>query len=100
MNKTDLVKSISELSGLNKKQSESALNAFIASVQGALKEGDKVVLVGVGTFGTKERSERTGRNPQTGKEIVIPACLVPFFKAGKSLKDMVNESKKSKKSRK
>jgi len=99
MNKTDLVKSISELSGLNKKQSESALNAFIASVQGALKGGDKVVLVGFGTFGTKERSERTGRNPQTGKEITIPACMVPFFKAGKSLKDMVNHNKKSKKRR-
>ncbi|NLK86019.1 MAG: HU family DNA-binding protein [Clostridiaceae bacterium] len=91
MNKTDLINSIASKSGLNKKNSEAALNAFISSVEEALKGGDKVVLVGFGTFEVRERAERKGRNPQTKKEITIPASKAPVFKAGKGLKDTVNK---------
>ncbi len=90
MNKTDLVNSISSISGLNKKNSETALNAFVASVEEALKKGDKVVLVGFGTFEVRKRAARKGRNPQTKQEITIPASSAPVFKAGKGLKDKVN----------
>jgi len=90
MNKTDLINSIASKSGLNKKNSEAALNAVIASVQDALKKGDKVVLVGFGTFEVRKRAARKGRNPQTKKEITIPASKAPVFKAGKGLKDIVN----------
>lgn len=91
MNKTDLINSISAKSGLNKKNSEAALNAFISSVEEALVKGDKVVLVGFGTFEVRKRAERKGRNPQTKEEIVIPASNAPVFKAGKGLKDKVNK---------
>jgi len=91
MNKTDLVNSIASKSGLNKKNSEAALNAFIASVEDTLKLGDKVVLVGFGTFEVRKRAARKGRNPQTKKEITIPASKAPVFKAGKGLKDKVNK---------
>ncbi len=91
MNKTDLVNSIASKSGLNKKNSEAALNAFIASVEDTLKQGDKVVLVGFGTFEVRKRAARKGRNPQTKKEITIPASKAPVFKAGKGLKDKVNK---------
>ena len=91
MNKTDLVNSIAAKSGLNKKNSEAALNSFIASVEDALKTGDKVVLVGFGTFEVRNRAARNGRNPQTKKEITIPASKAPVFKAGKGLKDTVNK---------
>jgi DNA-binding protein HU-beta len=90
MNKTDLVNSIATKSGLNKKNSEAALNSFIDSVEEALKTGDKVVLVGFGTFEVRQRAARKGRNPQTRKEITIPASKAPVFKAGKGLKDKVN----------
>lgn len=91
MNKTDLINSIASKSGLNKKNSEAALNAFIASVEEALQKGDKVVLVGFGTFEVRKRAARKGRNPQTKKEITIPASNAPVFKAGKGLKDKVNK---------
>ncbi len=91
MNKTDLVNSIASKSGLNKKNSEAALNALIASVEDTLKKGDKVVLVGFGTFEVRKRAARKGRNPQTKKEITIPASNAPVFKAGKGLKDIVNK---------
>ncbi len=91
MNKTDLINSIASKSGLNKKNSEAALNAFIGSVQDALVDGDKVVLVGFGTFEVRKRAARKGRNPQTKKEITIPASKAPVFKAGKVLKDTVNK---------
>lgn len=91
MNKTDLINSIAAKSGLNKKNSETALNAFIASVEESLKGGDKVVLVGFGTFEVRKRAARKGRNPQTKKEITIPASKAPVFKAGKVLKDKVNK---------
>jgi DNA-binding protein HU-beta len=90
MNKSDLINSIASKSGLNKKNSEAALNAFISSVEDALKTGDKVTLVGFGTFEVRERAERKGRNPQTKQEITIPASKAPVFKAGKGLKDNVN----------
>jgi len=90
MNKSDLINSIASKSGLNKKNSEAALNAFISSVEEALKAGDKVTLVGFGTFEVRDRAARKGRNPQTKKEITIPASKAPVFKAGKVLKDNVN----------
>lgn len=93
MNKTDLINSIATKSGLNKKNSEAALNALIGSVEDALKSGDKVVLVGFGTFEVRKRAARKGRNPQTKKEITIPASKAPVFKAGKVLKDKVNTKK-------
>ncbi|NLH96305.1 MAG: HU family DNA-binding protein [Clostridiaceae bacterium] len=91
MNKTDLINSIASKSGLNKKNSEAALNAFISSVEEALVKGDKVVLVGFGTFEVRKRAARKGRNPQTKKEIQIPASKAPVFKAGKVLKEKVNK---------
>ncbi|WP_303840258.1 HU family DNA-binding protein [Selenomonas ruminantium] len=90
MNKTELVANIAEKSGLTKKDAEKALGAFFESVQQALIEGDRVQLIGFGTFEVKERAARKGRNPQTGKEIEIPAAKNPVFKAGKALKDAVN----------
>lgn len=90
MNKTELINAIASKSGLNKKNSEAALNAFVGSVEEALKAGDKVVLVGFGTFEVRQRAARKGRNPQTKKEITIPASKAPVFKAGKGLKDIIN----------
>ncbi|HHW48547.1 MAG TPA: HU family DNA-binding protein [Clostridiaceae bacterium] len=90
MNKTELVNSIAAKSGLNKKNSEAALNAFIESVEESLQKGEKVVLVGFGTFEVRKRAARKGRNPQTKEEITIPASNAPVFKAGKGLKDKVN----------
>jgi DNA-binding protein HU-beta len=89
MNKQDLINSMSTKSGLSKKDSVGALEAFISSVEDALKVGDKVSLVGFGTFEVTERKARKGRNPQTGEEIDIPASKSPKFKAGKGLKDLV-----------
>jgi Bacterial nucleoid DNA-binding protein len=89
MNKTELIASIAEKSGLNKKNSEAALNAFVSSVEEGLAKGEKVVLVGFGTFEAKKRAARKGRNPQTKKEITIPASVAPVFKAGKGLKEKV-----------
>jgi len=91
MNKTELVNAIAAKSGLSKKNSEAALNALISSVEDALVAGEKVVLVGFGTFEVKTRAERKGRNPQTKQEIIIPASKAPVFKAGKGLKDKVNK---------
>lgn len=89
MNKADLVTSISEKSGLPKKDSEVALNAFVAAVGEGLANGEKVVLVGFGTFEARKRPARKGRNPQTKQEIMIPASTAPVFKAGKTLKEKV-----------
>lgn len=91
MNKADLVTKIAEKSELTKKDAEKALNAFVDAVQEALQGGDKVQLVGFGTFEVRDRAERKGRNPQTKEEITIPASKAPVFKAGKALKDLVNE---------
>ena len=90
MNKTELVANVAEKAGLSKKDAEKALSAVIESVEEALVEGDKVQLIGFGTFEVKDRAARTGRDPQTGKEIKIAASRNPVFKAGKALKDAVN----------
>ena len=91
MNKAELVTRMSEKSELTKKQAEVALNAFMQSVEEALVEGDKVQLVGFGTFETRERAARQGRNPRNPEEVIeIPASKAPAFKAGKSLKEKVN----------
>jgi len=90
MNKSELIDSIAENSGLSKADSGRALDAVIASVIGALKNSDQVTIVGFGTFLVRQRSARTGRNPQTGAEIQIAAANVPAFKPGKALKDAVN----------
>ena len=89
MNKTELVASVVEKAGLKKADAEKAVAAVIDSVVETLKKGDKVQLVGFGTFEVRERAARTGRNPQTGAEIKIPASKVPAFKAGKAFKDAV-----------
>lgn len=89
MNKMELVTSMSEKSDLSKKDSEKALNAFVESVEEALVKGDKVQLVGFGSFEVRERAARKGRNPQTKAEIIIPASKAPVFKAGKSFKENV-----------
>lgn len=89
MNKADLVGSIAEKSGLTKKAAEQAVNAFVDSVKDALAKGDKVSLVGFGTFEVRERKARKGRNPQTKAVITIPGGKTPAFKAGKELKDVV-----------
>ncbi|QGG80302.1 DNA-binding protein HU [Litorivicinus lipolyticus] len=90
MNKTELVEAIANGAGLSKADAGKALDATVAAVTDALKGGDQVSLVGFGTFAVKARAARTGRNPQTGKEIQIAASNVPGFKAGKALKDAVN----------
>ena len=87
MNKADLVSMIAAKSNLTKKDSESALNAFVETVQAALKKGEKIQLVGFGTFEVRNRAARTGVNPRTKQSIKIPATKAPVFKAGKSLKD-------------
>ena len=89
MNKTELIAAIAEKSGLTKKDSEKALLAFVESVEDALKQGEKVQLVGFGTFDVKTRAARTGINPQTKKPVEIAASKAPSFKAGKALKDAV-----------
>ncbi|MDD3238830.1 MAG: HU family DNA-binding protein [Lachnospira sp.] len=91
MNKTELVAAMAEKTELSKKDSEKALKAFIDVVTEELKKGEKIQLVGFGTFETAKRAARTGKNPQTGKEIKIPASVAPKFKAGKALKEVVNK---------
>ena len=90
MNKTELVDAMAKASGLSKKDSEAALKAFIEVVSDELKKDGKVQLVGFGTFEVAQRAARTGKNPQTGAEVQIPASKAPKFKAGKALKDSGN----------
>ena len=90
MNKTELIAAIAENAELSKKDSEKALKAFVDVVTEELKKGEKVQLVGFGTFEVSERAAREGRNPQTGKTMKIEACKAPKFKAGKALKDAIN----------
>lgn len=91
MNKAELITSMAEKSQLTKKDTEVALKAFIDSVQEALEKGEKVQLVGFGTFETRERAAREGRNPRTKETIQIPASVAPVFKAGKEFKEKVNK---------
>ena len=90
MNKAELIDAIAESADISKASASRALDAVIGSVTNALQGGDQVSLVGFGTFHVKERSARTGRNPQTGQPIEIKAAKVPGFKPGKVLKDAVN----------
>ncbi|WP_127534136.1 HU family DNA-binding protein [Paenibacillus kobensis] len=89
MNKTDLINNIATKSGLTKRDVEAVLNGFLGEVTDALASGDKVQLIGFGTFETRTRSGRTGRNPQTGNPIEIAESKVPAFKAGNKLKDAI-----------
>lgn len=89
MNKAELINAVTEKAGLSKKDTEAVINAAIDSITDALKDGEKVQLVGFGAFEVKARAERIGRNPKTKEQIKIPASKVPVFKAGKALKDAV-----------
>ncbi len=89
MNKAELIAAVAEKAGLSKKDSEAAVTAALDVITAALQEGDKVQLVGFGSFEVKSRAARTGRNPKTKEAIEIPASKVPVFKAGKALKDIV-----------
>lgn len=91
MNKTELIAAVAEKAEISKKDSEKALKAFIDVVTDELKNGEKIQLVGFGTFEVSERAAREGRNPRTGETMTIAASKAPKFKAGKALKDLVNE---------
>ena len=92
MNKAELVAAVAEKTNFTKKDAEAAINALVASIEEALIKGDKVQLIGFGTFETKERKARQGRNPRQPEEIIeIAASKAPTFKAGKALKDAVNK---------
>lgn len=91
MNKSELITSMAEKSKLTKKDTEIALKAFVDSIEEALEKGEKVQLVGFGTFETRERAARDGRNPRTKEVIKIAASTVPVFKAGKEFKEKVNK---------
>lgn len=101
MNKAELVTKVAEKTGLTKKDTSVAINAVISSIEETLAKGEKVQLVGFGTFEVRDRKERKGRNPQKPEEvIIIPASKAPVFKAGKSLKELVNAKKAKKRSKK
>ncbi|MDN5346476.1 MAG: DNA-binding protein HU-beta [Clostridia bacterium] len=91
MNKMELVARVAEKTDLTKKEAEKVVNAVFATIEEALTQGEKVQLVGFGTFEVKERAPRVGRNPRTGEEIEIAATKVPTFKAGKSLREVVSK---------
>ncbi len=91
MNKSDLIAAIAAKTGETKKDAEATLNAFVDVVTEALVKGEKVQLVGFGSFEVRKRAARKGRNPQTKEEIKIPASKAPVFKAGKALKELVNK---------
>lgn len=91
MNKAELINKVSEMAEVSKKEAETVITATFDAITDALKDGDKVQLVGFGSFGVKPRAARTGRNPKTKEPIEIPATTVPVFKAGKVLKDIVGK---------
>ena len=91
MNKAELINSVAVSAGVSKKEAEAVISATFEAITAALQEGDKVQLVGFGSFEVKKREARVGRNPKTKEEIQIPASKVPVFKAGKALKDAVAE---------
>ena len=97
VNKSELINALAEKTSFSKKDAEKALNAFVETINTALAKGEKVQLIGFGTFDVKKRPARTARNPRTGAEIKIKASKAPTFKAGKALKDKVNAKKKAKK---
>lgn len=100
MNRTELVDAMAVKAGISKATADAAVKAFIETVGDELQKGEKVVLVGFGSFETSKRAARTGRNPQTGAETKIPACTAPKFKAGKALKEKVNTKPSKKKTKK
>ncbi|MFD1928135.1 HU family DNA-binding protein [Sporosarcina siberiensis] len=89
MNKSELINSVAEAAGLSKKDGTKAVEAVFETIQSTLAKGEKVQVIGFGTFEVRERAARKGRNPQSGEEIDIAASKVPAFKAGKALKDAV-----------
>ena len=89
MNKTELISRVAEISEITKKDAEKAVNATLEAIEVTMAGGEKVQLVGFGTFEVRDRAARTGRNPKTGEEIKIPATKVPAFKPGKALKEKV-----------
>lgn len=92
MNKSELISSMAEKSNLSKKDAENALNGFLSTIEDALAAGDKVQLVGFGTFEVRDRKAREGRNPRNPEEVIkIPASKAPVFRAGKALKESVNK---------
>lgn len=90
MNKTEMIAAVAAEAGLTKAQAHKAIDAAVNVISGAMAKGDSVTLIGFGTFKVSARAERTGRNPQTGKEMTIAASKLPRFVAGKSLKDAIN----------
>ncbi len=97
MNKTELIAALADKAKVSKKDAAAVLDAFVETTTETLAKKDKITLIGFGTFETRERAARTGRNPQTGKEIKIAASTAPAFKPGKALKDAVNAPKGKKK---
>ena len=91
MNKTQVIEAVAKAADLKKKDAEAAVNAFMSTIETALKAGEKVQLVGFGTFEVKARAERQGRNPLTGETMTIAASKHPAFSAGKALKDSINK---------
>ena len=91
MNKTELIAAVAEKTDLSKKDADAAVSAVLGAITDALKAGDKIQLVGFGTFEVRNRAAKQGRNPRTGENMTVPASKVPAFKAGKALKDAVAE---------
>lgn len=91
MNKTELIVAVAEKTDLSKKDADAAVSAVLGAITDALKAGDKIQLVGFGTFEVRNRAAKQGRNPRTGETMTVPASKVPAFKAGKALKDAVAE---------
>ena len=91
MNKSELIAEVATRTGITKKDADAAVSAVLDAITEALAQGEKVQLVGFGTFDVRTRTARSGRDPRTGKSIVIPASKAPAFKAGKALKDAVNK---------
>lgn len=87
MNKNELISAVAEKSGLSKKDSEKALNAALEAITATVAKGEKVQLIGFGTFELRERAEKQARNPRTGETMTVPACKAPAFKAGQAFKD-------------
>ncbi len=91
MNKTEVIESVADKTGLSKKDCEKAVNAFMDTIVLALRRNDKVQMIGFGSFEVKNRPERMGHNPRTGEPMCIPACKLPLFKPGKAFKDALDQ---------
>ena len=91
MTKTELISAVAEKTGVSKKDTEKTVNAVLDTISETLAKGDKIAFVGFGTFETRKRAAKTGKNPRTGETLSIPASTIPAFKAGKTLKEAVNK---------